>query len=438
MGAAQRPGVSWRDRALDEQEGEIYMKRPSLPVRTGVLVRFAVIAAAASLALTACSSGNSNTSSSGSGSSSGTTYTIAYEGPLSGGNSQLGLYQKFSVQLAINQANAGTTFGTLPFKLKFLPEDDQGSGTQAPTAAQAVLGDSSVMAVIGPAFSGASKAADPLYNQAGLAMVTPSATDPTLQTHGWNNFFRVVADDDSQGPADAMYIVKKLGAKQIYSIDDASAYAQGLVGAFDTEAQSLGATVTHNTAPGTTQCQAGTGNVQQYGALATEVKSSGVPAVFYAGYYCDFALLAKALRGAGYTGQLVSDDGSESDTFITQAGQSVADGSYASCACQDITQNPAASSFNSAYKKLAGYAPGIYSGEAYDATNAVISVMKSLGSNVTKAKVVSGLHRVNYKGLTKTIAFQSNGNISGTSVYIYKAEGAHFVQLGSVAQLVGG
>ena len=397
---------------------------------TRVMLRLSLVPVAA-LVLAACSSTNS-------GSSSGTTYTIAYEGPLSGGNSQLGLYQKFAVQLAVNQANAGTTFGSLPFKLKFLPEDDQGSGTQAPTAAQAVLADNSVMAVIGPAFSGASKAADPIYNQAGLAMVTPSATDPTLQNNGWNNFFRVVADDDAQGPADADYMAKKLSFKTIYAIDDASAYAQGLVGAFDTQAQKDGVTVTHDTAPGTTQCQAGTGNVQQYGAEATKVKSSGASAVFYAGYYCDFALLAKALRGAGYTGQMVSDDGSESDTFITQAGQDVASGTLASCACQDITVNSAASSFNSGFKHLAGYAAGIYSGEAYDATNAVISVMKSIGSNVTRAKVVSGLHSISYKGLTKTVAFQSNGNISGTSVYIYKAEGAHFVQLGSIAQLIGG
>src|SRR5579863_10426011 len=293
----------------------------NIPGRARAVVRFGAIVGTAALTLAACSSSPSTPPA-----SSAKTYTIAYEGPLSGGNSQLGLFQKFSVQLAINQANAGTTFGHLPFKLAFLPEDDQGSPTQAPTAAQAVLGGSSTMAVIGPAFSGASKAADPLYNQAGLAMVTPSATDPTLQTHGWNNFFRVVADDDSQGPADADYMVKKLGLKTIYAIDDASAYAQGLVGTFDTEAQKDGATVTHDTAPGTTQCQAGTGNVQQYGAEATKVKSSGAAGVFYAGYYCDFALLAKALRGAGYTGQLVSDDGSESDTYVTQAGQDVASG----------------------------------------------------------------------------------------------------------------
>ena len=400
--------------------------------------RLAAVAAAGALALAACgSSGSGGAASSSSGSSSGPTYTIAYEGPLSGGNSQLGLYQKFAVQLAVSDANAGTTFGKLPFKLKFLPEDDQGSGTQAPTAAQAAIGDSSVMGVVGPAFSGASKAADPLYNQAGVAIVTPSATDPSLQTHGWNNFFRVVADDNSQGPADAQYINKALKATSVYSIDDASAYAQGLVSAFNTEAGTLGVKVTHDSVPGTTQCQAGTGNVQEYGAEATKVKGSGDSVVFYAGYYCDFALLAKALRGGGFTGQLVSDDGSESDTFITQATSSVASAALASCACQDITKNSAASSFVSAYKKLAGYVPGIYAGEAYDATNAIISVMKPLGSHVTRAAVITGLHGVNYQGLTKAIQFQSNGNISGTAVYIYKVEGAHFVQLGSIASLTG-
>ena len=402
-------------------------------------MRLLALAPACALALAACGSSGSTgaAGTSSSGSSSGPTYTIAYEGPLSGGNAQLGLYQKFAVQLAVNNANAGTTFGKLPFKLKFLPEDDQGSGTQAPTAAQAAIGDNSVMGVVGPAFSGASKAADPLYNQAGLAMVTPSATDPTLQSHGWNNFFRDVADDNSQGPADAQYVAKALNAKAVYSIDDASAYAQGLVGAFDTEATSLGTKVTHDSVPGTTQCQAGTGNVQEYGAEATKVKGSGDSVVFYAGYYCDFALLAKALRGGGFTGQLLSDDGSESDTFITQAGASVAAGALSSCACQDITKNSAASSFVSAYKKLAGYTPGIYSGEAYDATNAIISVMKAMGSHVTRAGVISGLHSVNYQGLTKTIQFQSNGNISGNAVYIYKVEGAHYVQLGAIASLIG-
>ena len=55
------------------------------------------------------------------------TFDIAYEGPLSGGNAQLGLNMAYSVQYAINQANSGKSqFGKLPFKLKYVAKDDQG------------------------------------------------------------------------------------------------------------------------------------------------------------------------------------------------------------------------------------------------------------------------------------------------------------------------
>jgi branched-chain amino acid transport system substrate-binding protein len=408
------------------------------PRMTRATLRVVALLGVGAIALAACGSSGKSSSSSSSGSSgSGPTYTIAYEGPLSGGNAQLGLNMKFAVQLAINQANAGSTFGKLPFKLKFASQDDQGSQSQSPTAAQALINDSKVVAVVGPAFSGATKAAEPFFSQANLATVSPSATDPALATQNWKNFFRVVADDNAQGPADAAYLVKKLGDKKIYSVDDASAYAAGLVGTFDSAATTDGATITHNTAPGTTQCQAGTGNVQQYGALAQQIKSASPAAVFYAGYYCDFALLAKAVRGAGYTGQLASDDGSLDAHYVAQAGATVAEGTLASCACGDITKVSAGASFVTAFKSLAGFAVGTYSAEAYDATNTIISVMKGLGSGVTRAAIVNALSSVNYKGITKTVQFQPNGNISGTAVYEYQVKSGAFAQLGLVSELVG-
>ena len=60
----------------------------------------------------------------------------------------------------------------------------------------------------------------------------------------------------------------------------------------------------------------------------------------------------------GYTGQLMSDDGSIDPHYVTQAGATVANGTLLSCACQDITQDPAATSFACRFKKLAGFAVG--------------------------------------------------------------------------------
>jgi branched-chain amino acid transport system substrate-binding protein len=76
-----------------------------------------------------------------------------------------------------------------------------------------------------------------------------------------------------------------------------------------------------------------------------------------------------------------------------------------------------------------------YSAEAYDAANTVISVMKSIGANVSRAAVVSGLRTVDYKGLTKTVQFQSNGDISGTAVYIYQVKSGKITVLGLVSKL---
>jgi branched-chain amino acid transport system substrate-binding protein len=355
------------------------------------------------------------------GASSMPSYTVAYEGPLSGGNAQLGLNMKYAVELAINQANAGSTFGKLPFTLSFKSVDDQGSATVSPTSAQQLVSDNSVVAVVGPAFSGATEAAEPTFAAAHLATVSPSATLPALAHKGWHNFFRVVADDDAQGPADAQFLKTKLKIGTVYAVDDASAYGSGLVTAFDTKASALGIKVTHKTADGTTQCQAGTGNVQQYPSLATQIVASKAQAVVYGGYYCDFALLAKAVRAAGFKGVLMSDDGSLDPHYVSQAGATVANGTYISCACADLTASAAAAPFAHQFKKLAGFPVGTYSAESYDAANVIISVMKKLGAaKISRANIVKALHGVTYKGITKVVKFQPDGDISGSSVYIYK------------------
>jgi branched-chain amino acid transport system substrate-binding protein len=378
------------------------------------------------LLLAACSSGSSSTTStSGGGGSSTPTYTIAYEGPLSGGNAQLGLNMKFAVELAINQANAGTSqFGALPFKLKFLAEDDQGSGTVSPTVATALVDNTNVIGVVGPAFSGATKAAEPTFSAANLATVTPSATDPALATQGWKNFFRAVADDNAQGPADASYIDKTLKLTSVYVVNDASAYAVGLTDAFNTEATTLGMKVTSEQVPGTTQCSAGTGSVTEYPAAASKVVSSGAKALYYGGYYCDFADFAKALRSAGYTGQLFSDDGSLDPHYVSAAGKSVAAGTLISCPCQTLKGGTAAP-FIAQFKTLASFAVGTYSAEAYDATNTIIAALKAQAtavgaSKITRLGVVQELAKITFVGLTKTIHFKSNGDIAGTAEYVYK------------------
>jgi branched-chain amino acid transport system substrate-binding protein len=345
---------------------------------------------------------------------------------------------EYSVEYAINQANSGKSqFGNLPFKLKFVKKDDQGSATLSPTDAQELVSETAVVGVVGPAFSSAVQAAEPTFNAHNLAMISPSATRTTLAEHGWRNFFRVVADDSVQGPTDANYVVKVLKDKKLYVVDDASTYGQPLAQAFAIQARRDGATVTTAHFPGTAQCTDGTASPTQYPDDAAAVKAAHPQLVFYGGYYCDLGLLLGALHQVGYTGKVFSDDGSDSTALYTSTNpHSAANGVYASCPCAALGKTMADHAFATGFQKLAHFAPAIYSAEAFDAANTFIAELKILSSGkdgtmaITRKNVENGLHKIKYVGITKTIVFKQDGNIAGTAIYVNEFEHGTLVQLG--------
>jgi branched-chain amino acid transport system substrate-binding protein len=367
------------------------------------------------------------------------TYAIAYEGPLSGGNAQLGLDMEYSVEYAINQANSGMSqFGKLPFKLTFVHKDDQGSATLSPTDAEELVSNPEVIAVVGPAFSGATRAAEPTFSNGHLATVSPSASLPTLADYGWKNFFRDIPDDFVQGPADALYVDQKLHLNKVYVVNDASTYGVGLANAFATQAKKDGASVTTGSFPGTTQCSDGTASPTQYPDDAAIVVKAQPQLLYYAGYYCDLGLLITALHKAGYTGKVMSGDGSDSSALIKATNPSSAtNGVYASCGCSAVLgTTPADKAFAAGFKALAHFPVAIYSATSFDATNTIIDELKILSSekggtmNITRENVVKGLHKISFVGITNTIAFEANGDFAGNTIYMNRVLHGAFVQLG--------
>ena len=384
------------------------------------LTKIGVVAAAGALAVSGLTLA---ASSAGAVAKKLPTYDIAYQGPLSGGYSQLGLNMKFAVQLAVNQFNANKK---RKFNLKAIYGDSQGDPTIAPTIATNIAGNSKVIAVVGPAFSGESAASMPIYGPNHIAMVSPSATRvsltvtlggvPSTNSQNGNAFFRVVANDALQGSADANY-VKKLGFSKILVVGDGSTYGQGLASTFKAQATANGATVTETDEPATAGCSAGnTGVDSEYQSLSVP---SGTQMIFYGGYYCDFAKFTDALRTAGYTGGLMSGDGSLDPAYIKDLSK-VSDGAgvLLSCACGTVT-GKAGATFSTGFKKLAKFVPGTYSGEAYDATNLIIAAMNKV-KKITRSNVLAAIHKITFKGLTKTIKFDSNGDVASSAVYVSK------------------
>jgi branched-chain amino acid transport system substrate-binding protein len=387
---------------------------------------------AGSLALAACgNSGGSSSSSAGSssggglgGAGNGATYKIAFQGPLSGDNQQLGINEVQGAQVAIDQANKS---GNLGFKLELLKADDQGSPEQAPTAAAQVLQDSAVLGVVGPAFSGPTKAVGATYSQAGLAFITPSATNPTLSQQGFTTFHRIVPSDNVEGTQAADLFAKK-GYKKVVVIDDLSDYGKGVADAVQTELQKKGVTAQRLSVDAKTT---------DYGPTAATVAGSGAQAMFYGGYDAQAGQLAKALQTAGYKGDKFTGNGGKSTVFTQGAGPA-GDGWFFTCGCSDATTAPAAKSFTSAYKTTFSQDPSTYSPEAFDAANAMIEAIKAAAKSgtPTRQSVASAVNNLDYKGITTEVKFDKTGEVDQNAqvVNLFQQKNGTIVLLGNIKE----
>ena len=205
-------------------------------MRTRSLTKLASLSLVGAMALTACGSTKDDGGGlSGDGGGSTSVVTIAFEGPLSGDNAQLGINEVNGVKLAIDQANKK---GDLGFTLKLLEADDMGDPAKAPAAAATAIQDKTVMGVIGPSFSGASQAVAPKYGEAGITMVNPSASNGTLQDQGFPTWHRIMPNDFAEGPAAADWLATK--AKKVVVISDKSAYGDGVARSVEAQLKAKG------------------------------------------------------------------------------------------------------------------------------------------------------------------------------------------------------
>jgi len=338
--------------------------------------------------------------------------SIAFFGALSGDAGNLGQNIKKGAELAVvqfNAANAGCQVTLKEF-------DSQGSPDQAPALATQAIEDASILGIVGPAFSGESKAVNPLFDEAGLSIITPSATNEALNDNGWKIFHRALAGDDKQGPGVVAYIKNKLAAATVGVIDDATEYGKGIA---DIVREGLGDAVVASDSIDPAAAD--------FSAAVSKMKDAAPAAIFYGGYYAEAGKLAKQLRDAGVEATLVFGDGVKDNGFIEAAGPA-AEGSIITCTCSDGASN---AEFAAAYgEQFPGETPQTYAAEAYDSANAFLAAIASGAAD--RAAVLAFLKSYDVAGVTKQIKWDETGEVAGNAVYSYKVEGGAIVVEGLI------
>lgn len=313
---------------------------------------------------------------------SGPVITMGVASGLTGPLPELGWQQANAVQLAVDQINAagGITVGGTDYTVTLVAVDSACNASQAVAAANQLLA-AQVVGVVGHMCSSASIAASPLYNAAGVAMVSPLSTAPLLTQQGYTTTFRTI-------PFDGSAVIKL--AEYFYSLDfkrtaillrsEPDLWSELLADIYQNRYTALGGVVTSrrtitetsDIAPALTAIQSENVDV----ILVTDWQGDKAGEVSQAAYNMGLAVPIGWL-------------GLNDDYINTYAGAQAAEGDYGAVVGRRTSDMPGYAAFQSAYV-AANFPnqpnnPGSAAPFAYDAANIIMDSIRRANTTDTIA-----------------------------------------------------
>ena len=364
-------------------------------------------------------------------------YLIASDLPLQGS----GRTQTIEMTKAIQFILGGAGWKAGAYSLGYQSCDDataqagKWDSAKCSANANAYARDKDVIGVLGTFNSGCAAIIIPILNRASggpVGMISPANTYTGLTASGpgtspgepnkyyptgKRNYARVVAQDQYQGAADAI-LAQRVGAKNVYVLNDKEAYGLGVASNFRHAALKLGLKIAG--------FEAFDPKASSYEALASKIKDKAVTGVFVGGLICENGgKLVKDLRtvlGSGV--KLLLPDGFTPISAVVTGAGAAAEGAWVSVAgLPNSKLKGAGRAFLTSFAKAnKGKAPDPYSVYAAQATIALLSAISK--SNGSRASVTSQIFKVNLPGsILGNLAFNAQGDVKGGPVAIYRIKG---------------
>jgi branched-chain amino acid transport system substrate-binding protein len=237
---------------------------------------------------------------------------LGVAGPITGPNAAFGAQLKNGVEQAVEDINAAG--GILGQKITISVGDDVSDPKQGVSVANKFVGDG-VKFVVGHFNSGVTIPASEVYQENGMIVVTPSATNPKLTERKMWNVFRTCGRDDQQGAVAAEYIIKNLKGKKVAVVHDKTTYGQGLADETKKAMNAKGVKEVLYEGVNTGE--------KDFSALVSKIKASGAELVYWGGLHTEGGLIVRQMRDQGVKAVLMSGDGITSDEFATIGGPGV-------------------------------------------------------------------------------------------------------------------
>ena len=353
----------------------------------------------------------------------GETIKLAYVGPMTGDYSAFGIDISRGAELAI--ADHPDVQG---FAIELLVEDTQGTPEQGAAVANKLAAEDRLVGVAGHTFSGSTEAAIPVYEDAGIVMVSPSTTLVDLPMKGPNVYNRVAFSDGDQGRMAAEYIYNVLGVRQVVGVHDGGAYGQGLVDVMAENFENLGGEILG--------IQAITPGEADYSAQLADIAALNPELVYYGGYDADAAVLVTQMAGAGLgDANFFGCDGTYGANYLDLSG-SASEGTFSTYV--PIPPSAAFDNFREAYQANYGDEQGKlspFSPHGYDAVTVLIEAMSKVaiekdGSLFIPRKGLAEAVRSieGLTGLTGTLTNDGTGNLAAASPLFMVVENGEWIE----------
>jgi branched-chain amino acid transport system substrate-binding protein len=306
--------------------------------------------------------------------------------------------------MAVSEINAAG--GLLGGPIEVIDADDFCDAEQAIAAANKLIAYG-VDVVVGHNCSGAAIPASKVYADAGVLMITGTATNPIITDQGFEQTFRMVARDTLQGEMAAADLAEHGADQRIAILHDGEGYGQGLAEATKAELNRRGVTeaIYEQITPGEVD----------YSDTLARLEAAGIEVLFYGGYQPEAALLIRQARDRGYDLQLVGSDALVTEYFWQVAGPAATGVRFVSMA--DPRTNEAADPIVEKFR-ADGYEPEGFTLYSYAAVEVWAQAVEKAGTIEPKA-VAEALRTHEFDTVLGTIGFDGKGDVYGYEPFVW-------------------
>ncbi|MDM8521177.1 ABC transporter substrate-binding protein [Anaerolineales bacterium HSG6] len=347
---------------------------------------------------------------------------------IAGPNETLGIDSQHGVEIAID--DYGEVAG---HSVELQAEDSGCSAEGGQTAAQKIASDESIAGVIGHNCSSSCTPAAPIYNDAGLTMISTSCTAPALTdpANHTPSFLRTAHNDNVQGRVMAEYVYNELGLTSAATIHDGSPYAEQLQQVFADVFTELGGTVTAQEA-------INVGDTDMRPVL-TSISAGAPKFIYYPIFISEGAFItvqSKEIAGLENV-QLAGADGMISPDFIAAAGEA-AEGM--------IISGPDLNFAGGAYEeflatheaKYGDSPPSAFHAHAYDAASIILGAIDSVAQTDGDGNTIIGRQALrdaiyatsDHSGITGNLSCNENGDCADPKIAVNTISGGAYVPAG--------